>query len=73
MPGSRNIAGEYWHRGGKRAGKSIAEPGPDWALFPRSGQLFGPHSAKNSTFVLGIPLFSVRLAIGGYIAAENDR
>jgi|WetSurSiteA1Bulk_404760.scaffolds.fasta_scaffold252103_1 hypothetical protein len=44
-----------------------------WAPIDLYGATFGTNSAKNSTIVLGIPLFEARLAIGGYFAAENDR
>jgi len=38
-----------------------------------SGGSFGMKSRKCSTFVLGIPRFSVRSAIGGIFEAENHR
>jgi hypothetical protein len=46
---------------------------PIRAPFSHSGRFFSTNSAKTSTIVLGIPRFSARSVIGGYIAAGNNR
>jgi hypothetical protein len=43
------------------------------APIDHSGATFCTNSAKCSTIVLGIPLFEVRLVIGGCFTAENHR